>query len=185
MFYIILVLFLVLIFWGVGIYNSLIRLRHAVEEAWSNITVLLKRRYDLIPNLVETVKGYASHEKTTLENVTVARTASMSASSPAAIAKAEDGLALALKSLFAVSENYPDLKANQNFLSLQVELAETENKIQGARTEYNKDVMKYNVAVESFPGNIIAGQYGFLKKEYFELADEYQKEVEKAPVVRF
>ncbi len=185
MFYIILVVFLVLIFWGVGIYNSLIRLRHAVEEAWSNITVLLKRRYDLIPNLVETVKGYASHEKTTLENVTAARTASMNASSPAAIAKAEEGLTLALKSLFAVSENYPDLKANQNFLSLQVELAETENKIQGARTEYNKDVMKYNVAVESFPGNIIAGQYGFLKKEYFELTEEHQKEVQTAPAVRF
>ena len=185
MFYIILVIFVGLIFWAVGVYNSLIRLRHAVEEAWSNITVLLKRRYDLIPNLVETVKGYASHEKTTLENVTVARTASMNASSPAAIAKAEDGLALALKSLFAVSENYPDLKANQNFLSLQQELSLTENKIESARTEYNQDVMKYNVAVESFPGNIIAGQYGFLKKEYFELADEYQKEVEKAPVVRF
>ncbi len=185
MFYIILVIFVGLIFWAVGVYNSLIRLRHAVEEAWSNITVLLKRRYDLIPNLVETVKGYASHEKTTLENVTVARTASMNASSPTAIAKAEDGLALALKSLFAVSENYPDLKANQNFLSLQQELSLTENKIESARTEYNQDVMKYNVAVESFPGNIIAGQYGFLKKEYFELADEYQKEVEKAPVVRF
>ena len=185
MFYIILVIFVGLIFWAVGVYNSLIRLRHAVEEAWSNITVLLKRRYDLIPNLVETVKGYASHEKTTLENVTVARTASMNASSPAAIAKAEDGLALALKSLFAVSENYPDLKANQNFLSLQQELSLTENKIESARTEYNQDVMKYNVAVESFPSNIIAGQYGFLKKEYFELEALHQKEVETAPVVRF
>lgn len=185
MFYIILVAFVGLILWGVGIYNSLIRLRHAVEEAWSNISVLLKRRYDLIPNLVETVKGYASHEKTTLENVTAARTASMNASSPLAIAKAEEGLTSALKSLFAVSENYPDLKANQNFLSLQQELSETENKIEGARTEYNQDVMKYNVGVESFPGNIIAGQYGFLKKEYFELVAEQQKEVEVAPAVRF
>lgn len=185
MFYIILVVFLVLIFWGVGIYNSLIRLRHAVEEAWSNITVLLKRRYDLIPNLVETVKGYASHEKSTLENVTAARTVSMNATTPLALAKAEEGLTSALKSLFAVSENYPDLKANQNFLSLQTELAETENKIEASRTEYNQDVMKYNVAVESFPGNIIAEQYGFVKKEYFELTGEHQKEVETAPVVRF
>lgn len=185
MFLIILFVFLGLIIWGVGLYNSLIRLRHAVEEAWSNITVLLKRRYDLIPNLVETVKGYASHEKTTLENVTVARTVSMNASSPVAIAKAEEGLTTALKTLFAVSENYPDLKANQNFLSLQQELSETENRIESARTEYNQDVMKYNVAVESFPGNIIAGQYGFAKKEYFDLTTEHQKEVETAPTVRF
>ena len=185
MFYIILAIFVGLIVWGVVVYNSLVSLRHAVEEAWSNITVLLKRRYDLIPNLVETVKGYASHEKSTLENVTAARTASMNATTPLASAKAEEGLTSALKSLFAVSENYPDLKANQNFLSLQAELAETENQIQGARTMYNKDVMSYNVGVESFPGNIVASQYGFLKKEYFELAGEHQKEVENAPAVRF
>ena len=185
MFYIILAIFVGLIVWGIVVYNSLVALRHSVEEAWSNITVLLKRRYDLIPNLVETVKGYASHEKTTLENVTAARTASMNASTPGAIANAEEGLVFALKSLFAVSENYPDLKANQNFLSLQSELAETENKIEGARTAYNSDVMKYNVGVDSFPGNVIAGQYGFIKKEYFELTDEHQKEVETVPVVRF
>lgn len=160
----------------IAVYNSLIRMRNRVEEAWADIEVQLKRRYDLIPNVVETVKGYAAHEKGVLENVTNARTAAMGAQSLEEHAKAENMLTNTLKSLFAVSENYPDLKANANFLDLQRELADTENKIQAARRFYNGNVRDFNTAIESFPSNMIASLFRFVKKEFFELEEEAARE---------
>lgn len=159
----------------VVMYNSLVRLRVRVDEAWSDIDVQLKRRYDLIPNLVETVKGYAKHEKKLFENVTKARAASMKAESPAEKGKAENMLTDTLKSLFAVAENYPDLKANENFLELQRELSDTENKIQASRRFYNGNVRELNTKIEVFPSNIIAGMFNFSKREFFE-AEEGEKE---------
>lgn len=162
------------------IYNSLIRLRNRVEEAWSDIDVQLKRRYDLIPNLVETVKGYAKHEKETLENVTNARSQAMQAreggSDTQQQAQAENALTDTLKSLFAVAESYPDLKASQNFQELQRELSDTENKIQAARRFYNNNVMRYQTKIQSFPTNILAKMLNFSEKDYFELEEEVQKE---------
>ena len=165
-----------LILWGVAAYNGLITLKNRTDEAWSDIDVQLKRRYDLIPNLVNTVKGYATHEKTTFENVTKARTAAMSAGTPAEKGKAENFLSSTLKSLFAVSEAYPDLKANTNFLELQQELSDTENKIQAARRFYNGNVRDFNIKIESVPTNIIANMFTFTKREFFELEDEAAKE---------
>lgn len=162
----------------IGMYNGLIRLRNRVEEAWSDIDVQLKRRYDLIPNLVETVKGYAAHEKETLEKVINARNAAMSAHSGTdthAQAEAENMLSSTLKSIFALSEAYPDLKANQNFLELQRELSDTENKIQASRRFYNTNVRDFNTKLEVFPTNMIAGYLGFKKREFFE-ANEAEKE---------
>ena len=157
----------------ISMYNGLVRLRTRVEEAWSDIDVQLKRRYDLIPNLVETVKGYASHEAGTLQKVTEARTAAMGAKTIDEHAAAENMLTGALKSVFALSESYPDLKANSNFVELQRELSDTENKIQAARRFYNGNVRDLAIAIESFPGNVIAGMFGFKKMELFELgADE-------------
>ena len=155
----------------VGIYNALVRRKNRVEEAWADIEVQLRRRYDLIPNAVETVKGYAGHERGVLENVTRARTAAMGAHTAGEHAEAENMLTGALKTLFAVAEAYPDLKANVNFLELQRELADTENKIQAARRFYNGNVRDYNIAVESFPSNVVAGMFGFAKKELFDLPD--------------
>lgn len=155
----------------IGIYNGLITRRNRVEEAWADIEVQLKRRYDLIPNAVETVKGYAGHEKGVLESVTKARTAAMSATTATQHASAENMLTGALKSLFAVAESYPDLKANVNFLELQRELADTENKIQASRRFYNGTVRDYNTMLESFPSNMIAGIFGFPKKDLFDLPD--------------
>ncbi len=152
-------------------YNHLITLVQRTKEAWADIDVQLKRRYDLIPNLVETVKGYAAHEKTTLEGVTAARTAAMNAQGPEAKAQAENMLSGALKSIFALSEAYPDLKANQNFLSLQGELSDTENKIQAARRFYNGNVRDLSTAMQVFPGNIIANMFHFEMQKYFELGD--------------
>lgn len=167
---------LVLIF----IYNSLVRLRNRVEEAWSDIDVQLKRRHDLIPNLIETVKGYAKHEQETLENVTNARSQAMqtreSGGDTQQQAEAENMLSDTLKSLFAVSENYPDLKASQNFQELQRELSDTENKIQAARRFYNNNVMRYRTKVQSFPTNIIVKMFHFSQKEYFEIEEEAEKE---------
>lgn len=160
----------------VTIYNNLVRLRQRVKEAWSDIDVQLKRRYDLIPNLVETVKGYATHERELLERVTEARTRAMGAGSPKEKADAENMLSGTLKTLFAVSENYPQLKANENFLELQKELSDTENKIQAARRFYNGNVMELNTKVESFPTNIVAGAFGFKQEEFFELQEEAAKE---------
>ncbi len=165
-----------------GAYNGLVVLRNRVKEAWSDIEVQLKRRYDLIPNLVETVKGYASHEKSTLENVIKARNMAASAhGTPEEQAKAENFLSGTLKSLFAVTESYPDLKANQNFLKLQQELTDTEDKIKASRRFYNTNVLALNNKVEMFPGNIIAGWFHFEKAEFFEL-DESEKEAASKPV---
>jgi len=153
----------------VFLFNKLVRFRNRVENAWHQIDVQLNRRADLIPNLVETVKGYASHEKETLENVTQARAALMGAKTVGENAQAEGMLGQALKSLFAVAEAYPDLKANQNFLALQEELAGTENKISYARQFYNDSVMAYDIARQKFPANVIAGAFGFKEqREYFE-----------------
>jgi len=163
-------------------YNKLIRLRTRAEEAWSDIKVQLKRRYDLIPNLVETVKGYAKQEKSVLENVTKARTAAMSAKGIGDSLKKENALAGTLKTLFAVAENYPDLKANANFLELQRELSDTENKIQASRRFYNGNVRDLNIAIQTFPTNIIANLFKFKKKDLFELASK--KEAEN-PKVKF
>jgi LemA protein len=170
--YIVLAIIVVLVVWVVASYNGFIRMVQRAKEAWADIDVQLKRRYDLIPNLVETVKGYATHERSTLDSVTEARTRAMNAgASPAQKAEAENMLSGALKSLFAVSEAYPDLKANQNFLSLQSELSDTENKIQAARRFYNGNVRDLNTAMQSFPGNIIANYFHFEKRDFFELGD--------------
>lgn len=163
------------VLWAVMVYNGLIRLKNRVDEAWSDIDVQLKRRYDLIPNLINTVKGYANHERELLEKVTAARTAAMNAGSPAEKQDAENMLSGTLKTLFAVSENYPDLKANQNFLELQRELSDTEDKIQAARRFYNGNVRDFNTKIEVFPSNIVAGILKFAKREFFE-ADETEKE---------
>lgn len=173
---IVLVVIIVLAVGIVGIYNGLIKLKNRVDEAWSDIDVQLKRRYDLIPNLVNTVKGYASHEKELFEKVTEARTAAMGAGTPAEKEQAENALSGTLKSLFAVAENYPDLKANQNFLELQRELTDTEDKIQAARRFYNGNVRDFNTKIETVPTNIIAGMLNFTKREFF-AAEEGEKEV--------
>ncbi len=164
------------------IYNSLVSKRNRIEEAWSDIEVQMKRRFDLIPNVVETVKGYAAHEKSVLENVTKARTQAMGAHTPQEHAQAENMLAGTLKTLFAVAENYPDLKANVNFLDLQRELADTENKIQSSRRFYNGNVRDYNTLLQSFPTNMIGGMFRFMKREFFDLEEEQAREPVK---VRF
>lgn len=178
--YIILAVLAVLVLWVIFAYNSFIRLVTRAKEAWADIDVQLKRRYDLIPNLVETVKGYAAHEKSAFENVTKARAAAMGAQSVAEHGKAENMLTGALKSLFAVAEAYPDLKANTNFLELQRELSDTENKIQAARRFYNGNVRDLNIKVDSFPSNLIASVFKFVKMEFFELAEG--EEAAKNPV---
>ncbi len=162
--------------WLIFAYNGLVRLRQQAVEALSDIDVQLKRRFDLIPNLVETVRGYMAHERETLERVTRARTEFMSAHTPREQAQANDLLSSTLKTLFAVSENYPDLKANTNFLDLQRELADTENKIQAARRFYNANVRDLNIAIESFPANFIAAGFGFKKMEFFEAETPEERE---------
>ena len=159
------------VLWVIAAYNRFVRMVMRAKEAWADIDVQLKRRYDLIPNLVETVKGYATHEKTAFENVTAARARAMDAGSVEEKGKAENMLSQTLKSLFAVAEAYPDLKANQNFLELQRELSDTENKIQAARRFYNGNVRDLNTAIESFPGNVIANAFRFEPREFFELGD--------------
>lgn len=167
----------VFVLWVIAIYNGLIRLKNRVDEAWSDIDVQLKRRYDLIPNLINTVKGYATHERELFEKVTEARTRAMGAGSAHDKAEAENMLSGTLKSLFAVAENYPDLKANQNFLELQRELTDTEDKVQAARRFYNGNVRDFNTKIEIFPNNIFAGIMNFAKREFFEANGE-----EKEPV---
>src|SRR5271169_2496069 len=171
-------LVVIVLLWVAGAYNSLVRLRNQPENAWAQVDVQLKRRHDLIPNLVETVKGYAKHESGTLEAVIQARNMAVSAKTVGERVEAENVLSGALKSLFAVAEAYPDLKANQNFLGLQNELSDTENKIQAARRFYNGNVRDLNIRIERFPGSIIAGTFHFGKMEFFELgaADEAAKE---------
>lgn len=174
--WIILAVVVILILWVIAAYNGLIRLRNRTKEAWSDIDVQLKRRYNLIPNLVETVKGYAAHEKGVFTEVTEARTKAMAAGAPHEKAVAEQGLAGALKTLFAVAENYPDLKANENFLSLQRDLTDTEDKIQASRRFYNGNVRDFNIKQEVFPTNIIAGMFGFKKAEFFEVEEAEARE---------
>ncbi len=174
---IILIIAVVLVLWVIGIFNSLIRLRNRKNEALSDIDVQAKRRYDLIPNVVETVKGYAKHEKTVFEDVTKARTQAMGAGgTPLEKAKAENYLSQTLKTLFAVSENYPDLKANANFLALQQELSDTENKMMAARRFYNDTVMDLNTKIQSFPSSIIAGMFHFAAEKFFETNSEAEKQ---------
>jgi LemA protein len=168
--------------WAIGAYNSLVRKRQETQNAWSQIDVQLKRRHDLIPNLVEAVKGYLAHERQTLERVIAARTQAVNATGLKDKAQAENLLTQTLRSLFAVSERYPELRANQNVLSLQEELTSTENRISFARQFYNDQVMRLNTAVESVPTNLIAGLTGFQKAEFFELEDTAHRE---APRVAF
>jgi LemA protein len=166
----------------ISLYNQLVRLRNGSESAWSDVDVQLKRRYELIPNLVETVKGYATHEKTAFDAVTKARSQAMQASTPEAKSAAEGGLSSTLKSLFAIAEAYPELKANQNFLALQTELASLEEAIQNARRYYNAVVRDLNTRCESFPSNFVASSFGFSKKQYFELDSAAER---SAPRVQF
>lgn len=169
----------VILIWGIAIYNGLIKLKNRVDEAWSDIDVQLKRRYDLIPNLISTVKGYAAHESQTFEKVTEARNKAMQAQGTGdakAQAEAENMLSGTLKSIFALAENYPELKANQNFLELQRELSDTEDKIQASRRFYNGNVRDFNIKIELFPNNIFAGMLNFTKREFFEIANEAERE---------
>ncbi len=174
--YVLVGIIVVVLIWAIFAYNHFIRLINNAKEAWSDIDVQLKRRYDLIPNLINTVKGYATHESSTLEKVTQARTAAMGAGNIEDKGKAENVLSSTLKSIFALAESYPDLKANQNFLSLQTELSDTENKIQASRRFYNGNVRDLNIAVEAFPGNIIANRFHFAKMELFVLEEEAAKQ---------
>lgn len=172
-----LLLFLILGFiWIISIYNSLIKSRTQTEEAWSDIDVQLKRRYDLIPNLLETVKGYMKHEADTFEKITKARSAAMQATNLKDRLEAENTLTSTLKSLFAVSENYPKLQASENFIKLQDELADTENKIQASRRFYNANVRDYNIKLKLFPNNLIANAFAFTVKEFFEIKDLTERE---------
>ena len=180
--WILLIVLAVLIILVIGMYNKLVSLRNEAKNAWAGIDVQLKRRYDLIPNLVETAKGYLTHERTVLENVIKARQQAIDVSGVKAQEKAENFLTQTLRSLFAVVENYPNLKANQNMLSLQEQLTTTENKISFARNNYNDWVMNLNKAVEQFPTNIIANTFGFKKEDFFEIEDSSVKE---APKVKF
>lgn len=176
---IVLIILAGLVLWFILIYNRFITLRTRVNEAWADIDVQLKRRYDLIPNLIETVKGYASHEKEVLENVTQARANAMKAEqsgNPEQVGQAENMLTEALKSLFAVAENYPQLRAVESFVELQRELRDTEDKIQAARRFYNTNVRDLNIATESFPSNLVARAFGFGKSTFFELQEEEARE---------
>jgi LemA protein len=175
-----LVVLLVLLY--IGIYNSLVSLRNQVKNAWAQIDVQLKRRHDLIPNLVETAKGYVKHERETLENITKARTNAMQASGAAAAGKAEGELSGAISRLMLVVENYPELKANQNFLALQEELASTENKVGFSRQFYNDAVLRLNTKIETFPSNIVANMFAFKQAEFFEIQAAAERE---APKVQF
>ena len=183
-FIVLLVIVVVVISWVIGIYNRMVTIRNRVKNAWSQIDVQLKRRHDLIPNLVEICKGYMKHERETLEAVIKARqmAVDIKGDNVEQVAKMENMLSQTLKSLFAVSENYPDLKANQNMLSLQEELTSTENKISFARQHYNDQVMVYNTKLEVFPNNILAGMFNFVKSEFFEVETEAER---KAPEVKF
>ncbi|MFA4930670.1 MAG: LemA family protein [Patescibacteria group bacterium] len=174
---VLLVIVVVVVLWVVAVYNGLIKQKNRVDEAWSDIDVQLKRRYSLIPNLVETVKGYAKHEEGVFSKVTEARTRAMEAKGdPKESAAAERDLSGTLKTLFAVAENYPELKANQNFLSLQQELADTEDKIQASRRFYNGNVRDFNTAIEIFPNNLLAGMFGFSKRQLYEIEDDKERE---------
>jgi len=182
---VIIVVILGFIGYVIGIFNSLVRLKNRTKEAWSDIDVQLKRRYDLIPNLVKTVKGYAAHEKEVFEKVTEARTNAISAKGVEDQQKAENMLTGALKSLFAVAENYPDLKASTNFLELQRELTDTEDKIEAARRFYNANVRDLNIKIESFPSNIVASIFGYKQMSLFEMDESQAQKAKEAPEVNF
>lgn len=169
----------IIVLWFILSYNSFIRLRNRVENAWSQIDVQLKRRFDLIPNLVEAVKGYMKHEKDTLKEVTEARTAFLNAKGPKEMAKAENMLSGALKTIFAVAESYPKLEASQNFIQLQEELSGTESKIAYARQFYNDSVLDFNTKLQTFPSNIIGKLFGFTQKEFFKTDNEEERKVVK------
>lgn len=177
--YIVIAVVALIILWAIVAFNGFVRLKHRANEAWSDIDVQLKRRHDLIPNLIESVKGYAAHEKGLFEKVTKARTDAVNAKGVEEKGKTENALTNTLKTLFAVAENYPDLKANANFLELQRELSDTENKIQAARRFYNGNVRDLNIKVEHFPSRIIAGIFGFGKREFFEIEEAGEREVPK------
>ena len=181
---IVLVVIAGLIFWAISIYNGLVTMRQRVGQAFADIDVQLKLRHDLIPNLIETVKGYASHERETLDAVVKARNAAISAQGPAAQGQAETVLSGALRQLFALSEAYPDLKANTNFMQLQTELSDIENKIAAARRFFNNSVQEYNTGIESFPAVLFANSFGFTKREFFDLG-ESRPQLEQAPQVKF
>ncbi len=170
---------LVVAFIFIGFYNSLVQLRNQVKNAWSQIDVQLKRRHDLIPNLIETAKGYMKHERETLEGITEARSRAMSSGSVGESAKAEGALSGAMSKFFLVVENYPDLKANENFLALQEELTSTENKIAFSRQGYNDQVLFFNNKIEMFPSNIVANMFNFSQSEFFEIEDQAEKAVPK------
>ncbi len=172
------ILVLVVLFF-IGIYNSLVRLRNQVDNSWSQIDVQLKRRHDLIPNLIETAKGYMQHERGTFEAITNARSQAMNAKTVAESSQAEGALGAALSKFLLTVENYPDLKANQNFLALQEELTSTENKISFARQGYNDEVLSYNNKTEMFPSNIVAGMFSFKKRDFFEIEAAAEREVPK------
>jgi len=182
LFIVIVAILVIIAIWLIITFNTLVSLKNRSKEAWSDIDVQLKRRYDLIPNLVQTVKGYAAHESRVFENVTAARANAMSAQGVAEKAKAENILTDTLKSLFAVAEAYPDLKASINFLELQRELTDTENKVQAARRFYNGNVRDLSIAIESFPSNVVAASFGFKKMDLFELENPAEKQ---APQVQF
>ena len=179
--WILVILVVLIIGYAVITYNGLVSMRNRIENAWAQIDVQLKRRYDLIPNLVETVKGYAAHERGTFEEVTAARTRAQQAQTPAQTAEAEGILGQALGRLFAVAEAYPELQADENFRQLQDELAQTENRIAVSRQVYNDTVLTYNTAIQQVPGNLVAGPFGFARKEFFEVEDEARE----APRVAF
>jgi len=174
--YFILLPLIAILLWLIGVYNALVRLNNKTKEAWSDIDVQLKRRHDLIPNLVETVKGYAKHESGTFEKVTQARANALSAQTPGQKAEAENVLSGALKSLFAVAESYPELKASENFSSLQNDLRDTEDKISSSRRFYNGNVRDFNTKIETFPNNVVAGMLKFKKYEFYEVAEAKERE---------
>ena len=176
---------LFVILFVVLLYNGLVRMRNRKEEAWSDIDVQLKRRYDLIPNLINTVKGYAKHEQETLTKVTEMRTRALAADGVKEKGEAENMLSGALKTIFAVAENYPDLKASENFAELQRELSDTENKIQSARRFYNNTVQDLNTAIQVFPKNIIANMFGFKEEDFFELSEEEKEKASNPVEVKF
>jgi LemA protein len=178
-FYIFLAIVVFLVIYVIAGYNSLVAKRNIVDNSWHNIDTLLQKRYDLVPNLVNTVKGYVKHEKEVLENVTRARSAWMNATSVQENARAENMLGGALKTLFAVAENYPELKANENFKLLQEELAGIESKIAYARQHYNRTVMAYNTAIQRFPTNILAGSFKFTPRDYFQVEEEAARKAVK------
>jgi LemA protein len=181
---IVLAVIVVFVLWAVAVYNGLISMRQRVNQAFADIDVQLKQRHDLVPNLVETVKGYAAHERGTLDEVVKARNAAVSAQGPAQQAAAENMLSGALRQLFALSESYPDLKASTNFQQLQAELSDLENKIAASRRFFNNAVQEYNTGIQRFPAALFAGAFGFAQKDYFDLGDD-RKAVSDAPQVKF